>query len=359
MLRFFKKIAFQQPTPTYQDYSTEDFIADEFFVKWVKSPDEETAHFWDKWISNHPEKAGVISTAKQFIQSVDYREKYELSTAAYTDMYEAIVKKAPLHTNNRAQSTWLFPRNMAAVFAFVLAMATLWLFYGRQPEMTADVTSEPAVELLTRTTRKGEKLSLILPDGTKIKLNANCSLTFPREFEGNSRVIYLEGEAFFDVSEDAKRPFIVHTPQFETRVLGTSFNLCATPGRYEVALVTGSIQVCTASDSLVLQPEQMATIDPEGQVKKDRFDPLTTLGWKDGVLAFKNTRLPTVFAQLEDWYDVQFVFEKGTDLQGKYTGTFENETLENVLRGICATSGMSYQRNAQQKKIYVLNAKPM
>ncbi len=148
-----------------------------------------------------------------------------------------------------------------------------------------------------------------LPDGTTVWLNAATSLRFPSVFHAATREVFLTGEAFFDVAADASKPFVVHTPEYGIRVLGTSFNVHAyADTESATALVSGSVQLVDRSRTLAtLKPGEQAVYANQ-KVNVAPFDATSTLAWRDGLHYFYNATLGDIAPVLARWYGVEVRF---------------------------------------------------
>ncbi|WP_127124985.1 FecR family protein [Pseudoflavitalea rhizosphaerae] len=175
----------------------------------------------------------------------------------------------------------------------------------------------------TMLTMRGKMYRMVLPDGTRVWLNASTQLRFPVAFNGDERRVRLQGEAYFEVAKNPSRPFIVEVEQRgEVKVLGTQFNISAYPddNRFTTTLLDGKVQ----SSSLFRDSkgkEQIVTLTPSFQsimqsgkdLVVQKADLEQTMAWKDGRFVFKSAKLSEVFSQLGRWYDVQFVNEENID----------------------------------------------
>ena len=153
------------------------------------------------------------------------------------------------------------------------------------------------------TTPKGGEFKIVLVDGTKVWLNANSSLKFFTALGNHERKVSLTGEAYFEVSHDRSRPFIVHAHQQDIRVLGTKFNVRALRHESQTTLLEGKVSL--REGQFVLKPgEQLTTRDgidlPVKQVEVESF-----LAWKDGYFLFNNEPLVEVMEKISAWYDVE------------------------------------------------------
>lgn len=357
IVRWIKKYMSGHKHTAYQEYELRDFLTDEFFVRWVKSPTPETSHFWDKWIAQHPEKLAIILKAKQLIHAVGYQHTHEISDQEYTEIYEAVIRQRAVRSfapSGQSSSGWLL--NMAAILLLVLGGAFLYRLYNPPPP--------PPVEALVwieKSTPKGTKLAVTLPDGSRVKLNAGSTLKYPETFTGETRQVYLTGEAFFDVAENKEKPFIVQGGEWQAKVLGTSFMIRTHSEKPLVALLTGKLLVKHKEEAPVtLQPLEMAAPAREGKVMVSNFRPEELLAWKEGRLIFKNTPFQEAVATLENWYGVEIQILGGLDVPGGFSGIYDNETLENVLRGLSTTSSVEFDYKINRKEVMLkpIQSKP-
>jgi len=178
---------------------------------------------------------------------------------------------------------------------------------------------------------------LLLSDGTEVWLNATSKLRFPFNFSGNKREVYLDGEAYFQVTKNDAKPFIVHTEQTDIEVLGTSFNVNAyNDGITRTSLVSGSVIARADGKEIHLRPGQEATYKTDKGYDVHSFDESEVLAWMKGVYVFHNTSLQEIAEVLERWYGVKVVFDNKELASKKFTGGLEKlqrldyflETLE-------------------------------
>lgn len=158
--------------------------------------------------------------------------------------------------------------------------------------------------------RKGE-YALILSDGTKVWLNSESSFKYPVAFQGKERRVYLQGEAFFEVSKNEKMPFIVQTGQSAVQVLGTSFNVRAYADEQVIytTLVEGSVRLSAGDAGLTLQPEEQGLIDlHSGEIRKRKVDVTLYTSWKEGRFVFEDQTLEEIMNTLSRWYDIHVIF---------------------------------------------------
>jgi ferric-dicitrate binding protein FerR (iron transport regulator) len=220
------------------------------------------------------------------------------------------------------------------IAASVLIIAVVWIFVDGNKILDSDESAAiVASAILHEQTLRGQKSELRLPDGTKVFLNANSSIHYPEKFTASSREVTVEGEAYFEVTHDASRPFVVNTRQTKTQVLGTSFNVKSQPDKnIEVTLVAGSVRVM-ASDKIILVPGEQAVVDHTSQaLRRKTVDVNKYIGWKDNILYFEEVKLQDAVAMLEDWYDVNIEIKSNALRNCLITAKYQNESLENVLK---------------------------
>lgn len=160
---------------------------------------------------------------------------------------------------------------------------------------------------------RGGEYVLILSEGTEVWLDAESELEYPVHFTGDSRDVRLKGKAYFKVTEDKDKPFIVRVGMFSVRVYGTEFNVNAyDPRRVETVLVRGSVgfKANPSMPECMLQPSELAITDTEsGKSEVKRVDVQPYVAWKNKDIVFVNERLSSIMESVSRWYDVQVFFQ--------------------------------------------------
>ena len=192
---------------------------------------------------------------------------------------------------------------------------------------------------------QGAEYHLVLSDGTRVWMNARSRLVYPVAF-GDTREVELEGEAYFEVTRDENRPFIVHAGQVAVKVLGTEFNVKAyAENEVMTTLVSGRVMVKRGLDSLTLAPGEQCEVDKQtGLLTVKEADLVTTLAWKNGEFVFKNVTLENMINELSRWYDMEVVYESEALKDDRYYIYVErSKTLEEVLDKVTLTGNMKYR----------------
>ncbi len=322
----------------YEDYRFIDFIQDEYFVQWVKYRDEQADEFWKMWLARHPGKKEEVMHARKIINDIGYRYDPGLTEDNYVEMFENILKKGRQKPPRKHHYPFIVPVNLkiaaslAIIFVFTFVI-TQFQFVKEDPV--------PGPGYLTKQNPVGQKLVTWLEDGTKVHLNAGSSLRYPGSFTGSSRLVYLEGEAFFEVTGDTDRPFMVKTGAVQATVLGTSFNVRAYPSErsIEVAVAEGKVKVGHESHSVsfehTLTRNQMTSYDiTSKQATKQDFDPSIVLAWTKGIIHFKDASIQEIIRTLERWYGVNFVVNRELNLDKDFSFSYEQKSLEEILDGL-------------------------
>jgi transmembrane sensor len=185
------------------------------------------------------------------------------------------------------------------------------------------VSPEIAPLYNTVSTPKGGEYQVILPDGSKVWLNAMSSLRFPMVFDGPTRDITLEGEAYFEIAPRAGRPFRVHVREMTVDVLGTHFNIMAYPDEQNIrtSLLEGAVKILAPTSSRLLKPGQQSRYNAQNgelQVKEGGIE--EAMAWKNGFFLFHEDDIGSVMRQVARWYDVDVRYE-GKAPEASFSGS--------------------------------------
>ncbi|MDQ3394827.1 MAG: FecR domain-containing protein [Bacteroidota bacterium] len=269
---------------------------------------------------------------------------------------ESYVNKSSLPLKKEIRFDLSYYLRVAAVLLiFIFSFfVTFYLFNNEATEN--DIVVE--IKQIKKEASIGQKLSIQLPDGSKVVLNSCSSLSFPEKFNDTLRLVQLIGEAFFEVTSEASRPFKVFTNSATTTVLGTSFNINDRGEGARVILTEGKVKVESPNLSennknVFLSPGEMAIVNAlEGDLVVEQVDVHEQTAWQRGVILFKNKPLNDIFSQLEIWYNVDFEISKKINHNSKVSGEFANENLENILSGLSFSFDFQYAISGNKVKIF-------
>lgn len=219
--------------------------------------------------------------------------------------------------------------------------------YGSKNNMNA--SGEEDVEFNTVFVPRGGEYSLVLADGTRVKMNADSKLSFPKRFAGKDRRVRLEGEALFNVTKDSVHSFIVETGHGEVKVLGTEFNLNAYPDNQfvQTTLVSGKVAFKGEgmAETQVILPGEQIVYDIEtraADVKK--VDTRIYTAWSEGKWIIEGQRLEDIMKQLSRWYDVEILYQNPVAKDLIFTGDLEKyRDCEVVLNIIAMTTNVVFE----------------
>jgi len=204
----------------------------------------------------------------------------------------------------------------------------------------------------------GSRTFFELPDGSKVWLNNGSTLKFPTKFTGNSRLLELKGEGYFEIVHNDKMPLIVRTGVVQVMVHGTEFNVLAYPDdrNVSVTLVKGSVSLQKIYKSkkvkniLKLKPNQQAVFDKtDNEVNYMKIDPEKFTSWKDGKLIFIDDSIDVIMEKLERWYNVEISLKDKELSNITYTATFTDETLQQVLYLLKMATPIEYKIHPSHK----------
>lgn len=158
---------------------------------------------------------------------------------------------------------------------------------------------------------RGGEFCLTLSDGTRVWLNSETSIQYPVVFGTKERRVFIQGEAYFEVAKDAKKPFTVQFMSSSVTVLGTSFNIRAYPEekQSQTTLAEGSVRIYSPGSSILLKPGEQAEVNAlSGEMVKKEVEIKTFTSWKDGRFVFEQEPLENIMRTLERWYDIRVIF---------------------------------------------------
>ncbi len=236
-----------------------------------------------------------------------------------------------------------------AVAASVIFLIGLSVFFYQSAQSFTE-TKEYA-------TRLGQRAKITLSDGTQIWLNAGSNLKYPNEFKGDTREVYLTGEAFFDVAKDKKHPFIIHTNKMDTKVLGTSFNVQAYPDQttQEVSVLTGRVNVksTVTEENVYVTPGQKVVFKSKSNKLQAFKDiPVNTISlWRKNIMVFEETPLPEVIATINRNYNVAIEIKNKNLNTLKINGYFKELSADQVVALVCNIVNAEYKLEAGVYKI--------
>lgn len=275
------------------------------------------------------------------------------------DTEKALMKvrsKGDIGKSRNSKLLWL--QRVAAVLFLPLVAYLVWQQGFLQEE------KQPA-EMIEIRTNPGMITRLTLPDSTLVYLNSSSTLSYPNRFDGPVCSVHLSGEAYFEVTKDPTRRFIVHTPgQSAIEVHGTKFNIEAYPDEpcVTTTLTEGKVEFLYGAENarkhMFLAPGQKLVYHTAtGELACQPTSGIPELSWKDGQIIFENTPLEEALRMLGKRFDVDFVLTNPALKSDRFTGTFSAQRLERILRHFEISSHIHWRyiddRNISQERIKI------
>ena len=220
-------------------------------------------------------------------------------------------------------------------------------------ESPKEITYIEEGERMEVSTPSGTTTSITLNDGTQVLLSANSRLTYDKDFTDKKREVTLVGEARFCVAKAANRPFIVHTEQIQTQVLGTVFDVKAYPQTpADVTLYEGKVEVsCNGKSSRLMQPGEQATINKEGKIQLKQAS-ADQGKWAEGEFVFDNKKLRSVMQEIGSWYNISVVFHSRPLLEERIYFRMNRKASANEVLAVLNDMGIA-KFELTDKKIVV------
>ncbi len=310
--------------------------------KWLADPSSQIEV--EKWLLDHWDSSPEMNS-DLLIESV----------------FSQIGQYEKIHSR-RSGMTWsgfvnIYRKVAAVILIPMVGLGILYLLNHRGPS---------AIQYTETIAPRGQKSQIVLSDGTKVWLNSDTKIRYPGQFDKNQRDVYLDGEAFFEVTKNKHQPFLVHTLGPDVKVLGTKFNVKAYPdeNQVETSLFEGRV------DLILKNPDTDQTFDKElnpgqsiiysgtsHQLTSSLFPGDEIDGWKKNQLIFKDDTFVKLVRKIERWYDVEvFYDEKKFDNRRLTVELFEGERLEKLMNILSLALSVNYQ---YEKGKIILTPKPI
>ena len=387
-----------------------DFLGDDLFVYWRIHPTEELTAFWEKFIRENehlrePFQAAIdefdqirqgecmyqfdeddsLTHYTIYLHGRQYRYRFD-EDALYRELQKRITrhkkrKLRVLYASSAAAIILLtlitllythtqqetLPNNQILSIGEVMNQHKVQLITGNQVvelennatvqlsdkenAVVRDSLSQKEIDLKENQTNRlivpfGKRSSLLLADGSTVYVNSGSELEFPSAFSGKTREISVKGEIFIEVAKQ-DRPFIIHTPQSQITVYGTSFNVSSYPDEpgESVVLVSGSVEIKSANGSLMLKPSEMAKID-NGNIRRQQVDVMEYISWKEGYMHLNKATLTDVLKKIGRYYNIEFNYDAALKLQEQTCSgkLFLSDNLSDVLESFSKMTFLDYKR---------------
>jgi ferric-dicitrate binding protein FerR (iron transport regulator) len=273
----------------------------------------------------------------------------------FSEIMKNINKEKNQYFSKAFFSPSLLKRAASIIFFIIIGSGILYISGVFKQKTDSVVWNE-------KITSAGEKSIITFSDGSIITLNAESKLRYPMQFDDARREVYLEGEAFFEVHHDTSHPFIVHSENLSTTVLGTIFDVSAYHENKTIAvsLLEGKVKVLRGEkektdEIALLKPKEQLLYNKEKSLSSfGQFDSLEVVGWKDNIYKFENASLGKVLSQLERAFGINFKINDQSILARKITAKFEKNSIKTISEVIKNLTGLDYkivERNNDKREV--------
>lgn len=369
-----------------------DFILNESFHRFVINNNPEDTKFWESWIIEHPDAVEAFEEYRKIISFIVTRKVLPSNKSISDDVYEKLL----LQIENETQLSLRLPVKKhipyywyAASVLFIIGLAFLFNY-------NSNIKTNLITQNLEIIVPKGQRSQLLLPDGTKVWLNSGTIFKYPSSFLNQGREVYLEGEAFFNVSHN-KQPFIVHLKNnLFVKVFGTEFNVksYSEDKVVETTLIRGKVNFLRRDDNdniieeIKLEPKEkviyeksfqkmtvtkLASYASAASTKNTGTNPdknkndvqvketdasseiEITTAWKDDNLAFQDETLEDISIKMERWFGMPIKIQDEELKKERFTGNFINqESVYQILDIINRSEPIQYTK---QNKTIIISRK--
>lgn len=333
----------------YSNYKLKDFISDETFCNYARGLNNDDVKFkaWEDWMQGNAKNKKIAEDAKRHIQLLSFKKKslpddyinkewLRLTTKIDFNKQEIILKP-----NKKFKiKAW---RNVAAVFLILCLLSVLFFqksFFSQGDKIVYQKIVVP----------KGQIKKILLPDNSIVILNSDTKLKYSDNFGKKKREVFLEGEAYFDITHNSAKPFIVHTCENTIQVIGTAFNVSSFPDNniHFVSLERGKIKLAEneVEHYSNLYPNQIYLLirkSNQSKIFKSQDIKLYS-SWKEGEIRFVNQTFVDITTKLERSHNIIFNIKNNKIKNCRYTGKFtRKQNIESILKIIKLTTPFNYE----------------
>lgn len=340
---------------SYEFFTAADFARDPFFRAWVLEQDARATEYWTDWLSQHPNKKDDVSEAKALLfvlqEKLETIDDTEIEMRINATLQRIRSGAKPL---TPTRSRFRLPAIAAAVACLILSAA--WWVTRRGPDsFLFPNTGKNSLGLSVIRSDKQTSREIVLHDGSRVRLSPGSELSYPETFDSLSRIVYLEGEAFFEISRDTKRPFRVVSSDLITEVLGTSFTVSSFESSPEasVSVKSGKVSVLTADqqtevmgekNGMILSPNQEAIYRKNEAKLTKRLSPKPEIvvPVPDNELVFDAVPVAEVLEKISKRYSVTIEYSNELLANCFFTGDLTDNSLYEQLDFISRIANARY-----------------
>jgi transmembrane sensor len=341
--------------PDYANYKAADFLLEESFLNYCRNIPADKA-FWENFIEKHPATLTEINHAKNLYSIVSIKVSDEEKKMAANKL-KVVIELDNQQTESDTSHNLVYPITSrfkkyfyrftaaAAVAGIIIYAAVVYNSNGIKNYNTPISAFTKASYRQVIQSGDDQRKQVQLADGSTVLLNCGSVLKVSDNYNQTQRWVYLEGEAFFSVTPDKNKPFVVITNRSATSALGTSFKVRSYPGEdnNEVMLATGKVKVQAmlnenSNTDLILLPGEQAASSKNNVYSKSTFNLSLMENWRNIEITFDKANLSEIMQKLKFNYGVKVTLQNRPSVEIAFTGKFFNKSLQEVLEAISFTN---------------------
>ena len=292
-----------------------------------------------------------LSEVRRWVEADQRNKEYILKQRELYDIIQWMdVPNPRVKTKNTLSIKLHTLISVAAIVVFVFLSGIYFLTKDKKDiNLAMNSISVPA----------GQRVNLVLSDGTQVWLNSRTVFSYPSSFSGDLREVYLNGEAFFDVTKTKDQKFIVHTDRCNIEVFGTKFNVEAYADSDDLctALLEGSVKIINRDQPenfIMLSPDNRMEMNKKGEMSSMPIEDYDLYRWRDGLICFKNTNFKELMNRFEKCYGIRIVIENEKIADYECSGKFRiSDGIDYALRLLRSDAKYTFERNDDDTVIYI------
>ena len=333
----------------------DELLVNESFLNFYFRKDEADILEWEDWAEDHNERQELVKQAFEKLDKLSLKWKQEQIAKKFEVLNENLEEEKTLQVSYRR------PQIIRWAAAVVLFLGIGWWYFQQNSSKSiiyTELVANASTALIEKENNTDKPQLITLSDGSSILLQHGSRLSYPANFEGDKREVYLDGEAFFEVAKNPEKPFLVYANELVTKVLGTSFNIKSFKGQKDIQVIvrTGKVSVFKLNEvqnSKNVKILEGVVIIPNQQIKfdKEKSNFSKSLVEQPEMLSempqynfeFKDISASSVFATIQKAYGISIVYDEELLKECPVTASLSDEPLYGKLELVCNAIEAEYQ----------------
>lgn len=308
-----------------------------------------------KLLQKYVEGNVTIEEVEAVVDWLDSDERHVKEFMALHKLHDISVLNQPKFGQNQVKKKGMAFSRITIELVKVAAVALMLI--GGKFLFDTIMQTEESLQYQTLYIPAGQRAELILPDSSRVWLNAHSKLIYPVSFQKDKREVRLDGEAYFDVKHNESSPFVVKTKEMDIKVLGTEFNVSAYSEipEFKIALLRGRVELQSTdlSRTYQMQPGEQIWYK-EGRYTTSRIKDMDYFRWKEGLLCFNNQPIKEIMEKLQLYYDIRIEVGNRPFLHERYSGKFRvKDGVEQVLKVLQLEHKFTYTKDNELNQIII------